>query len=85
MTRSWSVLAECFVGGVASAKEEFVTDLFLVRTVLPTSEREIVGSLTFHKLALIIAGASTIVAIILSFYLIWMHALHYTKPREQKQ
>jgi hypothetical protein len=57
----------------------------LAQTVLDGSERAIVGSLTFHQLALIIAGGSAIVAILLSFYLIWMHALHYTKPREQKQ
>ncbi len=53
--------------------------------VLPTSEITIVGPLTFHDLALIIAGASTIVAITMSFFLIFQHALHYTKPREQKQ
>ncbi|KAJ9136489.1 DUF300-domain-containing protein [Pleurostoma richardsiae] len=52
--------------------------------ILPGSETPIAGSLTFHQLALIIAGASTLVAIVLSFYLIWMHALNYTKPREQK-
>ncbi|KAI1116784.1 organic solute transporter Ostalpha-domain-containing protein [Nemania sp. NC0429] len=48
------------------------------------SEEKLVGNLTFHQLALIIAGASTIVAIIVSFWLIWRHALNYTKPREQK-
>ncbi len=53
--------------------------------VLPTSEVTVVGPLTFHELALIIAGASTLVAIVMSFYLISQHALHYTKPREQKQ
>lgn len=52
--------------------------------ILPTSEKAIAGSLTFHQLALIIAAASTLVAIVMSFYLIMMHALHYTKPREQK-
>ncbi|KAJ2903762.1 hypothetical protein MKZ38_009414 [Zalerion maritima] len=50
-----------------------------------TSETAIVGSLTFHELALIIGGACTIIAILLSFYLMWMHALNYTKPREQRQ
>ncbi|KAI6087131.1 DUF300-domain-containing protein [Hypoxylon rubiginosum] len=48
------------------------------------SEEKIAGPLTFHQLALIIAGASTIVAYIASFYLMWRHALNYTKPREQR-
>ncbi|KAI1342361.1 DUF300-domain-containing protein [Xylariaceae sp. FL0016] len=48
------------------------------------SEEKIVGDLTFHNLALIIAGASTVVAYIASFYLMWRHAINYTKPREQK-
>ncbi|KAH8911368.1 DUF300-domain-containing protein, partial [Coniochaeta sp. PMI_546] len=52
--------------------------------ILPTSEKAIAGPLTFHQLALIIAAASTLVAIVMSLYLIMMHALHYTKPREQK-
>ncbi len=52
---------------------------------MPTSEVTIVGSLNFHKLAVIVAGVSTAAAILLSFYLMWMHALHYTKPSEQKQ
>ncbi|KAH8167809.1 hypothetical protein CIB48_g419 [Xylaria polymorpha] len=48
------------------------------------SEEKIAGNFTFHQLALIIAGGSTIVAYIVSFYLMWQHALNYTKPREQK-
>ncbi|OAA57037.1 DUF300 domain containing protein [Niveomyces insectorum RCEF 264] len=52
--------------------------------ILPTSEIKVAGPLTFHDLALIISGASTLIAIALSLYLIWMHALHYTKPNEQK-
>ncbi|KAI0866536.1 organic solute transporter Ostalpha-domain-containing protein [Xylaria cubensis] len=48
------------------------------------SEEKLAGNFTFHQLALIIAGGSTIVAYIVSFYLIWQHALNYTKPREQK-
>ncbi|KAJ2990236.1 hypothetical protein NUW58_g3053 [Xylaria curta] len=49
------------------------------------SEEKLVGNFNFHELALIIAGGSTIIAYIVSFYLIWQHALNYTKPREQKQ
>ncbi|OTB19893.1 hypothetical protein K445DRAFT_345053 [Daldinia sp. EC12] len=48
------------------------------------SEEKIAGPLTFHELALIIAGGATIVAYIVSFYLMWQHALNYTKPREQR-
>ncbi|KAI0429385.1 DUF300-domain-containing protein [Xylaria sp. FL1042] len=48
------------------------------------SEEKLAGNFTFHQLALIIAGGSTIVAYIVSFYLMWQHALNYTKPREQK-
>ncbi|KAJ8122616.1 hypothetical protein ONZ43_g1235 [Nemania bipapillata] len=48
------------------------------------SEEKLVGNFTFHELALIIAGGSTIIAYIVSFYLMWQHALNYTKPREQK-
>ncbi|KAI5868547.1 DUF300-domain-containing protein [Durotheca rogersii] len=48
------------------------------------SEERIVGPLTFHELALIIAGAATLVAYVVSFFLMWQHALNYTKPREQR-
>ncbi|KAI0206231.1 organic solute transporter Ostalpha-domain-containing protein [Astrocystis sublimbata] len=48
------------------------------------AEEKLVGNFTFHQLALIIAGGSTIIAYLVSFYLIWQHALNYTKPREQK-
>ncbi|OTA63750.1 DUF300-domain-containing protein [Hypoxylon sp. EC38] len=48
------------------------------------SEEKIVGPLTFHELALIIAGAATIFSYIASFYLMWRHAINYTKPREQR-
>ena len=44
-----------------------------------------VGTMTFHTIGLIVAAACAFIAILLSFYLIWMHALHYTKPYEQRQ
>lgn len=50
-----------------------------------TGELPIAGSLNFHELGLIISGACTILAIVISAYSIWMHALNYTKPREQRQ
>jgi hypothetical protein len=58
------------------------TDLdFLVGT----SEEVLVGGLTFHQLGTIIAAGSTLVACLLSFFLIFMHAINYTKPYEQRQ
>lgn len=48
------------------------------------SEVPIVGDLNFHQLGIIIAAACTLIAVLLSFYLIFMHALHYTKPYEQR-
>ncbi|KAI8220580.1 hypothetical protein K4K55_011490 [Colletotrichum sp. SAR 10_96] len=53
--------------------------------ILPGSEILIAGPLTFHDLALVIAGSCTIIAISLSLYLVFMHANNYTKPREQRQ
>lgn len=50
----------------------------------PEDEIPIVGPLRFHDLALIIASASTLVAVTMSFFLIFMHARNYTKPREQR-
>ncbi|KAK1836371.1 organic solute transporter Ostalpha-domain-containing protein [Podospora conica] len=52
--------------------------------ILPTTERIIAGPFTFHDLALIIAGGSAAIAILFSFFLIMMHATHYTVPNEQK-
>ncbi|KAH7631159.1 organic solute transporter Ostalpha-domain-containing protein [Sordaria sp. MPI-SDFR-AT-0083] len=51
----------------------------------PGDERPIAGPLTFHSLALIIAAASVVVAVAMSFYLIMRHATNYTVPNEQKQ
>jgi len=49
------------------------------------SEIPLVGDLTFHQLSLIIGGSSAGLAILLNIYLIWIHALNYTKPYEQRQ
>ncbi|KAI1434669.1 organic solute transporter Ostalpha-domain-containing protein [Xylaria sp. CBS 124048] len=48
------------------------------------SEEKLVGDFTFHALALVIAASTTAFACIMSFYLIWQHALNYTKPSEQR-
>ncbi|KAK3687379.1 putative DUF300 domain protein [Podospora appendiculata] len=52
--------------------------------ILPATEIAIAGTLTFHQLALIIGAATAGIAILLSLYLIMMHALNYTVPHEQK-
>lgn len=48
------------------------------------SEVPLIGNITFHNLGLIIAAACSLIAILLSFYLMWMHALHYTNPNQQR-
>ncbi|KAK8090849.1 Transmembrane protein [Apiospora phragmitis] len=48
------------------------------------SEVEIVHGFTFHRLAIIVGGGCAVIATLTSLYLVWMHALNYTKPREQK-
>ncbi|KLU82535.1 hypothetical protein MAPG_01607 [Magnaporthiopsis poae ATCC 64411] len=52
--------------------------------IQPGDEIPIAGPLTFHDLALIISAASTLVAVTMSLWLVFMHATHYTKPREQR-
>lgn len=51
---------------------------------LPVSEIPMAGPFTFHELALMISAATALLSMFISFYLIWMHALNYTKPDEQK-
>lgn len=53
--------------------------------VVGGSEEVLIGDLTFHQLGIIVSAATALIAIITSFYLMWMHALHYTKPYEQRQ
>ncbi|MBE3046895.1 OSTA/TMEM184 family protein, partial [Candidatus Bathyarchaeota archaeon] len=53
--------------------------------VEPGSEKLLLGPLTFHDLALVIGGSFSIIAIFLSLYLAFMHAVNYTKPDEQRQ
>lgn len=49
------------------------------------SEVTIVGRLNFHDLARIVAAGCTLIAVVLSLYLVSQHARNYTKPREQRQ
>ncbi|KAL2281529.1 hypothetical protein FJTKL_11459 [Diaporthe vaccinii] len=48
------------------------------------SEIPMAGPFTFHELALMVSAATALLSMFISFYLIWMHALNYTKPEEQK-
>lgn len=43
------------------------------------------ADVNFHQLAILISAASGLAACTLSFFLMWMHALHYTKPAEQRK
>lgn len=45
----------------------------------------IANGLSFHDLSIIVSGACTGIACLLSFYLIMRHATHFSIPREQKQ
>ncbi|OKL57748.1 hypothetical protein UA08_07106 [Talaromyces atroroseus] len=42
------------------------------------------NGLTFHQLGLILCAAFSLVGIVSSFFLAFMHAIHYSKPREQR-
>lgn len=53
--------------------------------VVGKSEAILVADLTFHELGIVVSAATALIAILLSLYLMWMHAVHYTKPYEQRQ
>lgn len=52
---------------------------------MPGDEVLIVGPLDFHDLARVIAASCTLIAVLMSLYLVFMHARNYTQPREQRQ
>lgn len=43
------------------------------------------GGITFHTLALLVSGAFSVVATVISIFLIVFHATHYSQPGEQRQ
>jgi hypothetical protein len=55
------------------------------QAVSPGSEVKIAGPLNFHDLARVVAAGCTLISVVLSLYLIFMHATHYTQPKEQRQ
>ncbi|KAI5919672.1 organic solute transporter Ostalpha-domain-containing protein [Camillea tinctor] len=52
---------------------------------VPINEVQITGSLRVHGLLICLAVASSLVACVLSFYLMFRHATNYTQPKVQKQ
>lgn len=55
----------------------------LIRTV---EESELWnGGITFHSLSLIVGGVCALLACGISIFLIMGHAMHYSKPVEQRQ
>ncbi|KAH6900586.1 putative DUF300 domain protein [Thelonectria olida] len=52
---------------------------------VPDNQENLVGNLTFNELARLLGGIGTAVSVFASLYLIFRHALSYTKPGEQRQ
>ena len=48
-------------------------------------ETKIWHSLTFHHFGLILSAIFGLIAVVMSFYLMYRHATHYLKPAEQRQ
>ena len=63
-------------------------NLHFCNTTLDTettdNETKAYGSLTFHQLGLIISAATGLFATLLSFFLMFRHATHYSRPWEQR-
>ena len=51
----------------------------------PVHEVEVWHGLTYHRLGLYLSAIFAVIAILVSFYLIMMHATHYLRPWEQRQ
>ena len=48
-------------------------------------EDPILFNQTFHRLGLIVGSVFAVIAALISSWLIFMHATHYTRPAEQKK
>ena len=48
-------------------------------------EKALWHNLQFHHFGLILSALSGMIAVLMSLYLMWMHATHYLKPWEQRQ
>ncbi|EAS30589.2 uncharacterized protein CIMG_06068 [Coccidioides immitis RS] len=42
------------------------------------------GGITFHQLGLIISATFSLIAVLVSVYLVFQHAVHYLRPQEQR-
>lgn len=57
--------------------------LLIARTLV--EEEPVWKSMTFHHFGLIVSATFALIAVLISFFLIWRHATHYLKPWEQRQ
>lgn len=57
----------------------------MVSNSIAVKEDPILGSLTFHTIGLILAATFAFIAVVISNWLIFMHATHYSKPWIQRQ
>ncbi|EME84193.1 uncharacterized protein MYCFIDRAFT_109209, partial [Pseudocercospora fijiensis CIRAD86] len=48
-------------------------------------EEPVLGKLTFHHLGLILCVVFGLIAVVISLWLIFQHAIHYQRPNQQKQ
>ena len=56
-----------------------------ILTVTNPGANHLVGSLTFHTLTIILCGALTALALILSGIQLVLHATHFSNPSQQIQ
>ena len=52
---------------------------------LRSAIQAIIGSLKWHDISIIIAGATALFSVLIAVFLIFRHACHFSCPREQKQ
>ena len=52
---------------------------------LRSAIQAIVGSLTWHDIWIIVAGATALFSVLIAVFLIFGHACHFSNPKEQKQ
>lgn len=51
----------------------------------PVSREDLSIGITFHHLGLILSAAAGLIAVLIAGFMIFQHALHYSRPGEQKQ
>ena len=68
-----------------SERDQWLASPLRLLTFVPVKEIEVYYGLTFHQMGLILSAACGAIAVLVSFYLIMMHATHYLRPWEQRQ